>query len=298
MNRKRTVIAGFCLCVLVAGIACALGMRVQPGGALIQGWPIGEKRELPTPLVIFNDDDAPRTMTVAAMKPSALGAGPIRGYAELPDTSWMSFQPAEVAVPPNGRAAVRMFLSVPPDERYLNQHWSVNLAVRGRPAGRRQIGLAVYPRFEIETRARKTDAAPHGSFVITPGTVWFKLLRPGGDARTAVLRIWNNGAVERTCRIAIHGRPEKGKRPVVALSGGQSWIPDTGWIQPEKKSCVIPAGKFADVGIRCAVPPGARHKGGAWEAVFVAEAGEKITAFARIRLTSTAANAKKAGMGE
>jgi len=128
MNRKRTVIAGFCLCVLVAGIACALGMRVQPGGALIQGWPIGEKRELPTPLVIFNDDDAPRTMTVAAMKPSALGAGPIRGYAELPDTSWMSFQPAEVAVPPNGRAAVRMFLSVPPDERYLNQHWSVNLA--------------------------------------------------------------------------------------------------------------------------------------------------------------------------
>lgn len=287
MNRKTTwIIVAMLFCAFVAGMAWAIGMRVQPGGALIQAWPLGEKRELPTPLVIFNDDIVERTMTVAALKPSALSARLIPGYSDLPDTAWMSFQPAAVKVPPKGHAAVRMFLAVPQDTKYLNQHWSFNLAVRSSHGKRQQIGIAVYPRFEVETRAKQIATAPHGPLVITPNLVTFEKLRPGGEPDVVPLRIWNNTQADMELSVAIYGQPQKGKRPVVHLSGGQRWIPDTAWLRPNKASLTVKAGKFTDINLRCNVPSGMQYSGGAWEAILFAATKDKHTAFARIRLTT------------
>ena len=293
MPRKVTfIIIAVSFCVLVAGMAWAIGMRVQPGGALIQAWPLGEKRELPTPLVIFNDDIVERTMTVAALKPSALNAELISGYSDLPDTAWMSFQPAAVNVPPKGHAAVRMCLAVPQDTKYLNQHWSFNLAVRSSHGKGQQIGIAVYPRFEIETRASAAATAPHGPLVITPSLVIFEKLRPGGEPGAAPLRIWNNTQTDMELSATIYSQPQKGKRPVVTLSGGQSWIPDTAWLQPNKTSLTVKAGKFTDINLCCNVPPGVRYGGGAWEAILLAVTKDGQTAFARIRLTTIQSSAK------
>lgn len=288
VQKARWLTAAILLCGMQAGVGSATGMRVQPGGALVQGVPVGERRRLPTPLVIFNDDDRPCTMSVTAIRPSVVGSRPPRGYTEIPDPGWLTFKPAKVTVPPRSQAAVQMFLQVPGDDKFLNQHWSVSLAVRGRAGKRRQIGLAVYPRFEIETRAAPGRAQPDGAFVIAPSLVRFEAVRPGSTTPAVTLRVWNNTAAARQCRVQVHGRSVPAKKPVVALSNGQSWIPDVSWVRVKKDSFEVAAGSVAEVAVQVAVPEGKAYRGGAWEAVVLITAEDKSEAFARIRITTLA----------
>ena len=283
MNRRNGWICAVLMAGVLAGMVCAIGMRVQPGGALIQGFPVGERRELPTPLVIFNDDNVARTMTVEAVLPSSVGNVIPRGYNEMPDPAWMSFEPKEIIVPPNGHGAFKMFLNIPEGAERLNQHWSISLAVRGIVGGRQRIGLAVYPRFEIETRYADAEQAPAGAFTLTPSCVVLEDMAAGGEARAPTLKLWNNTAETQKVSFSVYARPKPGERGGVALSNGQSWMPDAGWIQAPGQVVSVAAGQSADVPIRVAVPKSEQYMGGAWEAVLLAVAEEGYSSFARVR---------------
>jgi len=273
------------LCALGLGMACALSMRVQPGGALVQGLPVGRKCELPVPLTIFNDDVRETTVRVTAMRPSDVGAGPPRGYSEIPDPAWMVFSPQTLTIPPLTQGRVRMFVTLPDDPALRNQHWSVSLAVRGAPGGRQQIGLAVYPRFEIETRAASSTEPPAGPLAVSPSLVTIEKMQPGAAARKATLRLWNNTPKPARCRLSLHGRPEPDEKPIVALSHGWSWLPDTTWLRAEPRSVEVPPDGWAEVTLTAAVPEGANY-GGAWEGVVFAETEGGLEAFARLRITT------------
>ena len=125
---RRALFSSTMVLLGMIGIATAfaMGMRVQPGGALIQGWPFGERRELPAPLVIFNDDDEAHLVHVSTCKPSAIGARPPRGYREIPDPGWLTFSLDKVEIRPRSLATVKMFLSVPPEEVHFSIRCSVS----------------------------------------------------------------------------------------------------------------------------------------------------------------------------
>ena len=287
VSRRGVLIgAAVTLSAMAVGAVFAMGMRVQPGGALLQGIPVGERRELPVPLVIFNDDDAPHVVTVSACKPSAAGGRPKRGYTEIPDAAWMTFQPDAVEAPARGTGSIKMFLSVPADKKLLNQHWSLCLAVRSKTGKGEQIGLAIYPRLEIETACGVTDIPPAGDFGITPSVLAFEKIRPGSKAPPLICRVWNNTKKRHGFRLSIHGKPAKDKKPVVALSGGRTWISDLSWVALEKTEVEVGPGKSVEIGIRVTVPGVVENCGGAWEAILLFTRDDGAEAFARVRITT------------
>jgi len=285
MKRGVAWLAAAGFCAVWAASALAAGMRVQPGGALIQGLPVGHRSELPVPITIFNDDPEERTVQVTAVRPSEVGAEAPRGYAELPDTSWIAFSPQSLAIPPLSQGQVKMFVTLPGDTALLNQHWSVSLAVRAVPGGKQQIGLAIYPRFEMETGADRTAAPPLGPIAVSPSVVAFERIQPGAAARQATLRVWNNTDDWLKCRATVHGRPDGDGRPIVALSNGWSWLPDASWLCADPESLDIAPKSSADVTVSVAVPDGNNY-GGAWEAVLFVETEKDLEAFARLRITT------------
>ncbi len=280
------VFAAVVLFAAAVSVSAGLGMRVQPGGALIQHVPVGKRIELPAPLVIFNDADEAHMVSISACKPSAIGARPPHGYREIPDVSWLSFSLPEVEIGPRGQAASKMFLTVPEDEAYLNQHWSVSLAVRSAAAKGQRIGLAVYPRYEIETAAGERSVRPAGDLVLTPSVLRFEDTRPGAPARVLQLRVWNNTAKPRRYKVLILGKPKEEQKPLVRLSYGWSWIPDTSWVTPGSVTLVVAAESSVELPVRIGLPDAAEYYGGAWEAVLVLTCEKETEAFARIRVTT------------
>ena len=299
VSRRGVLIgAAITLSAMAVGVVFAMGMRVQPGGALVQGVPVGERRELPAPLVIFNDDDAPHVVTVSAYKPSAVGGRPKRGYNEIPDAAWMTFQPDAIEAPARGKGSIKMFLSVPADKKLLNQHWSVNLAVRSKTGKGKQIGLAIYPRFEIETACGVTDIPPAGDLGITPSVLSFEKVRPGSKVPPVICRIWNNTKKTHDFKLTVHGRPAKNKKPIIALSGGKTWIPDSSWVALEKTEVAVGPNESAEIGIRVMVPGMIENYGGAWEAILLFTRDDGVEAFARIRITTSRKAAEEEKVAE
>jgi len=270
---------------VAASTALGLGMRVQPGGALIQGWPVGEKRELPVPFVVFNDDDKPRTVTLDAVKPSAVGGSTARGYSEIPDPAWLTFEKNEATVPPREHITVKMFLSVPDEARYRNGHWSVSIAARGKAGPKERIGLALFPRFEIETAASENDAAPVGVLAVTPSFFSIEDVVPDEKPRTRAFFVWNNSERPRRCAARILVRPAEGEKPLVPLSHGTTWIPSANWVSVKTPAFDVPANGKALVSVEVALPVGAGENG-VWEAVLLVTSEDDLTAFARIRVAT------------
>jgi len=287
MSRRGVLILAAVLAGTVGiSVALALGMRVQPGGALLQGWPVGERRELPVPLVVFNDGEEPHKVTASACKPSEIGSAPPRGYREIPDAAWLTIEPDEIEVPAGGRAAMKMFLSVPDEEKYLNAHWSASLAVRSSPAAAQKIGLALYPRLEIETEAKETRVAPHADLAITPGFVSIDDLALDGQSQNIRLKVWNGTKEIQHCTARILGKPPEGEKPVIRLSHGQVWIPDASWISVKMPAFDVVAGEAFELSLDMAVPEDDAYRGQRWEAVLLVTAPDDVVAFARLRIAS------------
>ena len=135
MRRKLTIaLAAAALCGVCGRWTWAVGMRVSPGGALIQGVEPGERAEVPVPITVMNDDDEAKTVVFAALGPVQEKMKVPPGYSDIPDLSWVSFSQQEVNVPAKGHAAVKMILNIPKGKEYYNQHWSIAVAVRMKPS--------------------------------------------------------------------------------------------------------------------------------------------------------------------
>lgn len=139
---------------------------MEPGGLLIQKVPLGEVydifEESGITLKIYNELDSPITYKISAKRPSETGNGRwMRGYQEIPDPGWLSFSSGEVTIEAHGVGEVKMYLKIPPERDYYNQHWAVTVAVEGQPKAGEVFALAAYLPFEIETEHReKTGKRP------------------------------------------------------------------------------------------------------------------------------------------
>jgi len=132
------------------------GLTVEPGGLLIQQVSPGETYDLLSStgisIKIYNRLDRPAAYRISAHKPSEAGNGRWKqGYREIPDSAWLSFDKNEVLVEKNGMSEVKLFLKVPDNAAYYNQHWAVTVAIEGIATPEDSFAMAVYLPFEIET---------------------------------------------------------------------------------------------------------------------------------------------------
>ena len=241
------ILLGFQTGFVLPQRAAAESLSVQPGQLLISDIPIGRRlsfyEEYKLPFTIFNKGDKPQTYVLQPIASSLLGKGTwAEGYTELPDPKWLSFEPARVVVPAQGQAEARMYLSIPQDERYLNQHWVISVDVHSVPEPGSILSLAVYPRFYIET-VSKADAtvAPVGQLGVMPAMLQVETAQRGKIA-VGKVQVFNNDKETHVYRVT--SQTDAGPHQSTT---GYAWLPETSRVQVEPAELKLGPGQKGEI---------------------------------------------------
>lgn len=267
----------------------SLGLSVQPGGLLIQYVKLGQTYDLHQKsgiaLIIENKDTKPHTYNLTTSKPSQVGSKKwLKGYLELPDPSWFWFEENEVTVEPQSKKEVKMFLKIPEEERYYNQHWAVSLGISGRPEKGQMLTLAVYPRYQIETESKiGLKEKPAGLIGFEPSTILFKDLALGEKAKAKII-IYNNAKKIHNYRIIPKVIEVDPTREQIVATPGYSWIPDIRWVRPNKRKLKIKTNESEELTVTVNIPKKKEYHQKKWEALIFVEPVEGQSGFVRIQI--------------
>jgi hypothetical protein len=226
------------------GESSASGLRIEPGGLLLQDVPVGEARSVVESsgieFVVHNRDSIPHQYRVSAHRPSETGNGRWpKGYCEIPDASWIILTPDVLEIAAGSSASFDVMIGLPDDAGLYNQKWAVTLAVESAPVkGSMNVALALYPALQIETQASGLpDARPLGTVAVAPAT-----LVANGEKEPLSFRIYNNDSGPHGYRIYV--APAGGKIPA---SPGLSSVAIPGLVVPQAESIWIEPGGVAQV---------------------------------------------------
>jgi hypothetical protein len=266
-----------------------MGLSVEPGGILIQrvkpGEPYGLAEKGGVALKISNRDVKPRTFRLSTHRPSQVGNGKwLAGYTEIPDPAWFWFDRQEVTVEPESDGFAQMFVKIPDDARYRNQHWSVSIGVNGVAQPGEMLALAAYPRYQIETEpgAAEASEAPDGALGLAPSLVWFEWPASKEALRDQII-LFNNDAVPHRYRISVRTIPTDATREQIVPSPGYGWAPEPGWIKADKRKVALKPGERAAITLNARLPKDT-VAGGRWEVLLWVEPEAGAPRFARIQL--------------
>jgi hypothetical protein len=212
-----------------------------------------------------------------------------------------------VNVPARGHAVVKMTLSVRAGDGNFNQHWSLAVAVRSKPAEGQMLSLALYPRFEIETASSVVTPAgwkfwtrtkrPAGDLTITPAVCVVKA-RPGGPPEQVRLTVWNNTGKPWRGTITLVTGEEAVKKERLALTSAWQWLPDASWATLNETSLLVKPHNYGVARLSVAVPDKKENYGRMWEAIVLARSEDGLTAISRLRVTSPEKPQDRAGEGK
>ncbi|MCX5757800.1 MAG: hypothetical protein NTU83_04710 [Candidatus Hydrogenedentes bacterium] len=270
----------------LAARAGAASLKVSPARFIIHDVNPGALydiyKETGLRIGIFNDDDVSRTWVLSVHRPSERGQWE-RGYSEIPDARWCWFEQNEVTVAPKERAYANLFLKVPEDEKYLNQHWVVTLGVDGKP-GSGGISLAADIRVQIETKSLPdAKQRPDGIFGLAPSIVEFENRTPGSVEKGRVA-LYNNDAKAHSYSV-MPLFDDKSVEQTVYLTHSYSAMPDSGWMAFPRKIDIEPGG-VATMDIEMKVPGNASVPGKKWESVLLIKPEEGLAGFVRVRFVT------------
>ncbi len=284
-NMTRIVRLTF-LWALVLLLPCQLraaSLKVSPAQFMVDGVEPGKLydifKETGLRLTIYNDDDVEHTWVLSTHRPSERGRWE-KGYAEIPEAKWCWFDKEEITVAPNSAAYAKLYLRIPPEEKYYNQHWIATIGVGGKRGG--GISLAVDIRVQIETESKvDLKGRPNGPLGLEPGTVRFEDIIPGGSKKMPMI-IHNNDVKAHVYKItSLFDDADTKKRSY--LSHSYAAIPDSGWLKYDKKIRIKP-GRSASIGTQLNVPADAINFGKKWEDILLIEPDEGLAAFVRVQV--------------
>lgn len=283
--RSLYLVSGIIILTLL-GVETGLtiGLGVTPGNVLIQGVPIGEVYELKIPLTIHNRSEEIRTYILRASRPSQIGAECPMGYLELPEEGFLYLEPSEIVIPPYGMAQAKIYLSIPYEDRYYNQHWVSLIEVKGKPHGGEGIALAAYPLFFIETEPRyDLTQRPDGLTGLRPAQVFLKDLPLGKIKGVTEVEIYNNDNSSHVYTIIPLTFSTKTKK-WIGLSDSYEPLPDPAWIVPEPESLRIERGKSGIVSLGLNIPVRPEYYAKRWEGIVLVKREEGPPVFIRVLL--------------
>jgi hypothetical protein len=268
---------------LVARLEAA-SLKVSPGRFLIHNVKPGRLydvyRETGLRLTIYNDDSATRTWILSVHRPSERGKWE-KGYAEIPNAKWCWFDRGEVTMGPRSKAYANLFLKIPDEEKYLNQHWVVTLGVEGKP-GRAGISLAVDIRAQIETvSVGKLEARPYGLLGLKPSMVELADMVPG-TGRKGQVALYNNDVTTHTYMMTSLFE-DKGIEHKAYLTQSYDPIPDFRWISRENSIQIGPNGA-ANLSLGLQIPDAAAYFGQKWEEILLILPDQGLPGFVRVQI--------------
>ena len=280
----------------------SVGLSVYPGGILIQKVEPGETYDLyeksGVALIIENKDENPHTYTIDTFKPSHVGNKKwLEGYSQIPDPAWFWLESSEVTVEAQSRKNVRMFLKIPDEEKYYNQHWTVSLGVRGKPEAGNMLSLAVYPRYQIETESKTgLKERPDGLTGIEPATLVFENV-PLGKKQKKKIKMYNNDTIKHYYTLTSKIIEVDPTREQIGTSPGYAWIPNRKWLKPgsnlkniftslflRKRRVKILPNEDKELAVAVKIPKKKEHYQKKWEALIFIEPDEGRSSFVRVQI--------------
>ena len=179
-----------------------------------------------------------------------------------------------------------MYLKIPQEDKYYNQHWVVSVGVEAKPESGETFVLACYPRFLIETQSKKDLAQkPCGSIAFSPSAIIFDEVRCGAFKK-AKIKIYNNDIVKRTYAIVPLDRDSEAAKRWISLSSGYTWIPESKWITLNRNHVTIPAQKNCELTVTLNIPEQENNYGRRWEEIFLLTPDEGKAGFFRVQINT------------
>ena len=287
------------LCAVLAGPlgAGAASLKVSPARFMVNDVEPGRTydlyKETGVRLAVFNEDAVEQTWVLTAHRPSERGRWET-GYGEIPDAAWCWFGENEITVPPNSVGYGHLFLRVPGEEQYYNQHWIVALNVAGKTGGL-GVSLAIDIRVQIETKSKKgLKKAPHGLLGIEPSAVHFENVRPGVPEQASVL-VYNNDDREHTYTVGSLFMEQK-HEPKTYLQQSYDLLPERTWIENTPTLTIKPGGT-ARLSLALNVPDKAEHFGKKWEDCILVKPDIGRAGFVRVQIETIPATGEQAAGG-
>lgn len=148
VDRIKSV--GFFVALLVVFLptfvmAQDISFSVSPAVVEIEDLSPGQAAEFQ--LTINNNDDVTRVFTFTASQPAEEETRERR--AGLPDDSWVSFYPVEIAIPASAQANVTVKIAIPPEKTWAGRDWETWLGVAAKSSD--LLGVQLYVRFLVST---------------------------------------------------------------------------------------------------------------------------------------------------
>ena len=280
------------LCALLLGLVGrveAASLKVSPARFLVHDVQPGRLYDIYAEtglrITIYNDDEKEQTWSLSTHRPSERGRWE-KGYAEIPDAQWCRFDKNEITVAPKSKSYAKLYLEIPGDERYYNQHWVVTLGIGGRSEGPIGIGLTVDVRMQIETKSKSDlKTRPDGLIGLRPSVVWFEDVSPGTSEKVQV-ELYNNDTAAHSYKAASLFEEDGTKRKSY-LTGTYSAIPDTGWLKWAEKKIEIEPGESAVLDVEMKIPDNVDNLARKWEDILLIQPDDGLAGFIRIRVETT-----------
>ena len=265
--------------------AGASSLKVSPAAFIVHDVEPGKMydiyKETGVRLTVFNDDDLEHTWALSTHRPSERGRWET-GYGEIPDAAWCWFGESEVTAAPHSVGYGHLFLRVPGEEKYYNQHWIVALTVGGKSQGGLGLALAVHIRVQIETKHKTgLTSAPHGLLGLEPSALQFEDVLPGATQQASVL-LYNNDTQEHTYTIGSLFLDKK-HEPKTYLKQPYTLMPERSWLQHPQTVSVEP-GASARLDLTLNVPDAADHFDKKWEDCILVQPDNGRAEFVRVQV--------------
>ena len=146
----------FCLLILIANNFVTGELLVNQSSIGVPNVPVGKKYELKTSknffLSIDNRNTKPADYVISIVSCKEYGSSPNVGYVDIPETSWIEIKQPEISVPAEKTEYLRdVFIKIPKNKKYYNQHWQAFVKVLQKPSAGATINLEVVLPLWIET---------------------------------------------------------------------------------------------------------------------------------------------------
>ncbi len=270
--------------------AASRGLTVEPGVIAIQNVVPGEKVDLyekaGIALTVTNGSDRVRIFDIAPGLPSQMRLNVRDGYRDIPDPAWFKLEKESVRLAPFSKAVVKMYIDIPKDEKYYNQHFSVGLNIQSRPEAGEKIALGVKPIYYIETKSKEIKkVVPDGVLAVSPSLISIDASSLGKIKKAAAFTLLNNDSKKHRYTIACFVPPVE-RDHKITLSSGYAWIPDTAWIRPARTEVKIKPGKKILVNVDLDIPVEEAYRGKNHEGIVMIRSDDGMTNFVRILIDS------------
>lgn len=270
--------------------AAGRGLTVEPGVIAIQNVVPGERVDLyekvGIALTITNGSDRIRIFDIVPGLPSEMRLNVRDGYRDMPDPSWFKLEKESVRLAPFSSAEVKMYIDIPKDEKYYNQHFAVGLNIHTRPEAGEKIALGVKPVYYIETKSKEIKkGVSDGALAVSPSLISIDASSLGKIKKAAAFTLLNNDSKKHRYTIACFVPPVE-RAHKITLSSGYAWIPDTAWIRPARTEVKINPGKKVLVDVDLDIPVDEAYRGKNHEGILLIHSDDGMTNFVRILIDS------------